>query len=273
MISHPGSVSLPLLFFLLALFVIFVAVYVVPFIVPPLCHPLPPHVEIILVPQFRIVVVVALLLLHNGPLDTSPLIPPPLRSAAAAAIALFLLLRLLILRVNKKWATVGARDDVADALCMAPSIAPWLPPCSVHPLHLTYHPHPSRSIIRLCPSFPPLSPLPPHTCRRPRRRPTYAYVPPTYLPMFHLSLSWMYLWSPVLLEIIVTAPVLFHIWWWVLWHAYILYQNLQRAWSIRNKSGWKTLVTQTIDEELVRKVEVDGLLLVLVRMYLLRTGE
>ena len=33
----------------------------------------------------------------------------------------------------------------------------------------------------------------------------------------------------------------------------------------QNKSGWKTLVPRTIDAELVRKVEGDGLLLVLVR--------
>ena len=39
------------------------------------------------------------------------------------------------------------------------------------------------------------------------------------------------------------------------------------------KSGWETLVPRTINAELVRKVEGSGLLLVLVRMYPLLTGE
>ena len=63
-ISHPGAVSLPLLLFLLALFIVVVAVALVPFVVLPLCPILPPHVEIVLVPQVGIVVVVALLLLQ-----------------------------------------------------------------------------------------------------------------------------------------------------------------------------------------------------------------
>ena len=41
----------------------------------------------------------------------------------------------------------------------------------------------------------------------------------------------------------------------------------------QKKIGWKTLVPRTITTDLVRKVEVTGLLLVLVRMYPLRTGE
>ena len=55
-----------------------------------------------------IAVVVALLLLQNGPIDTSPLILPPFRSAAAAVflaaavIAPFLLPRLLILLIDEK---------------------------------------------------------------------------------------------------------------------------------------------------------------------------
>ena len=39
------------------------------------------------------------------------------------------------------------------------------------------------------------------------------------------------------------------------------------------KSSWKTLVPRTIDAELLREVEGSVLLLVLVRMYPLRTGE
>ena len=41
----------------------------------------------------------------------------------------------------------------------------------------------------------------------------------------------------------------------------------------KKKSGWETLVPRTINAELVRKVEGSGLLLVLVRMYHLLTGE
>ena len=78
MISHPGDVSLPLLFFLLALFIVVVAVTLVPLIVTPLCPLLPPHAEIVLIPRVDIVVVVALLILQNGHIDTSPLILPPL---------------------------------------------------------------------------------------------------------------------------------------------------------------------------------------------------
>ena len=76
--------------------------------VPPLCPLLPPHVEIVLVLQFGIVVVAALFILQNEPVDASPLLLPPLRSAAsavllaAAVVTLFLLLRLLILIVNNK---------------------------------------------------------------------------------------------------------------------------------------------------------------------------
>ena len=71
----------------------------------------------------------------------------------------------------------------------------------------------------------------------------------------------------------VTSPVIFRLWWWVLWHAYILYQRLQRGWFRRKQSGWKILVPQIIDTEIVRKVEGPGLLFVLVCMYPLRTGE
>ena len=108
MISHPGAVSLPLLFFLLFLFIEVVAVALVPFIVTPLCPLLLPHIKIELVPRVGIVIVFALLLLQNGPIDTSPLLLPPLCYAAASVllsadiIALVLLLRLLILLVNKK---------------------------------------------------------------------------------------------------------------------------------------------------------------------------
>ena len=41
----------------------------------------------------------------------------------------------------------------------------------------------------------------------------------------------------------------------------------------QKKSGWKTFVLQTIDAELVRKVEGTGLLFVLVRMYPLHKGK
>ena len=108
MILHPGDVSLLLLFFLLTLFIFAVAVTLVPFIVYPLCPLLPPHVKIMIIPQVGNVVVVAFLILQNEPLDTPPLIIPPLCSAATAVllatavISIFLLLHLLILLVHEK---------------------------------------------------------------------------------------------------------------------------------------------------------------------------
>ena len=84
------------------------AIALVPFVVPPLFPLLPPHVEIMLVPQVGIGVFVALLILQNGPVDTFSLLLPPICSAAAAVllvaatISLFLLLRLLIILVNEK---------------------------------------------------------------------------------------------------------------------------------------------------------------------------
>ena len=41
----------------------------------------------------------------------------------------------------------------------------------------------------------------------------------------------------------------------------------------QKQSGWKTLIPQTINAELVRKVEGTDLVLVIVRMYPLCTGE
>ena len=79
-----------------------------PLIVPPLSPLLLSHIEIVLIPRVGIVVVFVLLILQNGPVDTSPLLLTPLRSAAAAVllaaavIALFSLLCLLILLVNEK---------------------------------------------------------------------------------------------------------------------------------------------------------------------------
>ena len=74
MISLPGAVYLTLLFFLLTLFTVVVALALVTFIVLPFCPLLPPHFEIVLVPRVGIVVVVALLLLQNGTVGTSPLL-------------------------------------------------------------------------------------------------------------------------------------------------------------------------------------------------------
>ena len=84
-----------------------VVVALVPFIVPPLCL-LSPPLRNCARPTSQDFVVVAILLLRNGPVDTSPILLPPLLSAvdavilADAVISLFLLLYLLIIIVNDK---------------------------------------------------------------------------------------------------------------------------------------------------------------------------
>ena len=50
-------------------------------------------------------------------------------------------------------------------------------------------------------------------------------------------------------------------------------RGYREAGPVDKKTGWKTLVPRTINAELVRKVDGSGLVLVLVRMYPLCTGE
>ena len=153
-----------------------------------------------LVPRVGIVIVVSLPLLQNGPVDTSPLLLPPLGSATAAVllyaavIALFLLLRPLILLVNEKLMTIGERANLAASLCMAPVLPLGSPP-------------PQRPPTEYTVSSPP---LPINSSSSPKS-PPYLASPSSLVPLSvsaSASASYLCVYTPYVAVDVTLVPVL-----------------------------------------------------------------